>query len=152
MPNYSIFLVNSEFASHYFYRSEILYRFLSKYDVYPIDSVAYKQSRYVTAEIPVQQLMDYLAFCHPGENTFQTGTNKLRLETQSDFAELLIDRSCLQGRSSSFAGAENVLFQYLRRFDSRFFIIEYESEKYGWISPIGKRNKDLNKQLLYSLL
>ncbi|QTM99503.1 sporulation inhibitor of replication protein SirA [Sediminibacillus dalangtanensis] len=152
MPNYSIFLVNSEFANHYYYRSEILYRFLRKFDVYPVDSINYKQSRYVTSEIPVRELMDYLALCHSGENAFEKKGNVLRIEGQSDVAELLIAGTCIYGSSSSFSGAEKLLFQYFRRFNSRFFIIEYDSDNYGWISPIGKRHKDLNTRLLYSLL
>ncbi len=153
MPNYSIFIVNSEFANHYFYRSEILYRFLRKFDVYPRDSITYKQSRYVTSEIPVRELMDYLAFSHSGKSEFEKDGNRLRIKDhRSDVAELLIDLRCIHGFSTSFSAMENLLFQYLRRFDSRFFIIECDSDNYGWISPIGKRHKDLNTRLLYSLL
>ncbi|SDJ70468.1 sporulation inhibitor of replication protein SirA [Sediminibacillus albus] len=152
MPDYSIYWIEEEFHRHYFYRSDVLFRFLKQCHLQPENEILMKQFAYVVHQVPVDRLLKHMKQClAPGRFQFEESRH-ISIQTKGNKLNLFLGDRYLSGSSKSMEAAEEILFQTLRKFDRNFFIIETESEKYGWVSPVHKSYHRLNKQLLYSLL
>ncbi|WP_179107163.1 sporulation inhibitor of replication protein SirA [Sediminibacillus massiliensis] len=150
MLYYSIYWIKEEVSLQYFYRSDILYRFLSECNMYPDKTDMMKQFEYITHPIPAKQLVGHIIKCQAKGVESVTDGRRLKLAGKEQSLELFTAGRFLHGNCGTMDEAETLVFQPLRLFDRNFFVIENETGKFGWISPVTKRNHTLNPQLLYS--
>ncbi|MBM7572124.1 sporulation inhibitor of replication protein SirA [Aquibacillus albus] len=138
MQKYSIFWIEEEFCFHYFYKSEILYRFLNEYLSNASRSDLLAQFKFVTKNIPYHPLMTDIRKYHK---------NKIKIIKNGKDIILLLDNHPLEIQCydrymtvscSSVEIADNVLFQALKAFHPSFFIIENGTTNSGWITPVKK--------------
>lgn len=149
MLRYSVFWIEEEFSYHYFYRAEILYRFLNGWQE-PVKSADYNsQFNYVTRILPVSELISHFSSAGSAISVEKT-SNVLSFHSGRQRLTLSVEERIIHAECEFFQEAEALLFQSLRKFDDNFFAVETSQENYGWISTGKKRNHALNHQLLYS--
>ena len=148
MKEYSIYLIKEEFAKHYYYKSDILYRFLREYHIKQSRKDLVTQFNFITESFPKDSLLSQLL--RQSKNTFNKKRNGgiIELGNKHSFISLHIDEKQIKFRCETLQDAESLLFPVLRRFHPFIFIIDNQYENFGWISPV--RTSYNVEQVLYS--
>ncbi|WP_226087451.1 MULTISPECIES: sporulation inhibitor of replication protein SirA [Mesobacillus] len=143
MRSYQLYLIEDEFASHYFGRERMFYQLFLEYSQanHDLKSIIAKQVKFVTKSIPAlrihqllhQQLSKVKGF-HV-ENGIYIYENK----SNNSSATLKVHERWLELQSHGQVDAETVFFEILRKCESSFLAIDLESNKYGWLKPIKER-------------
>ncbi|MFC4557223.1 sporulation inhibitor of replication protein SirA [Virgibacillus kekensis] len=153
MNHYSIYWIKEEFARHFFYRGDIVYRFIKDYQVNGHRGDLKSQFDYVTREFSCSDIITHIR----KNNT----CSKLSMEVEGDFLKiwskrryisLHIEKKRINFRSEIILDAEETLFPTLRSFHPHLFVMGEDSTNYGWISPVGQEDEDEIRQALYSFL
>lgn len=143
MRNYQIYLIEDEFAMHYYGREKLFFNLFLEY----INSKGYhksilqKQIEYVTKDIPFSKLSMALAerrnptHDHVSENEVyytetKNGTSK---------AALVIGKDYLHLKSEGTYEAETEFFESIRKCESGFLALDFENKHFGWLKPIKER-------------
>lgn len=152
MNEYYVYCIKEEFADYYFYKCDLLYRFLKRFQETKERPDLVDQFNYITIEYPVH----LLTYIHP--NLKETPSikiaqkdNQLHLFTDSGYLVVYLEKNRLIVRCTSLQDAETILFPALKSFYPYLFIIGMNVDEYGWMSPhILKKSFLKEKQILYS--
>lgn len=154
MKKFLIYCIKDEFAEHYYYKSDVLFRFLKSHREKRTRKDFNLQFDYITKDFPdnlIYQLISQLR--HVNSMQFFKHDNHLKLYGDYYDLSLYIYEKQLTIHCQSLYEAEAILFPALRLFHPYLFIIDNHFEEFGWLSP--DKNKFTlteKKQLLYSFL
>jgi hypothetical protein len=150
MKEYKIYWIKEEFARHYYYKSDILYRFLREFhsQKYRVDLVS--QFDFITESFPKDSLT--LQLLRKPQNKLQNEKNIdiVDIKDKHSLISLHIEEKQIKFRCETLQDAETLLFPSLRQFHPFLFIIDDDYENYGWISPVRTSIGYNNEQVLYS--
>ncbi|MDL4839537.1 sporulation inhibitor of replication protein SirA [Aquibacillus rhizosphaerae] len=137
MQKFTIFWVEEEFCYHYYYKSDILYRFFNEYmsNISRMDLLS--QFIYVTRVIPYNHLLTHIKR-HQCTISISKHENRIELRKGEQTLTLYLDKRFVTIECDSVQEADSILFQSLKRFHPSFFIIEQGSSNSGWITPVKK--------------
>ncbi|MBO8155137.1 MAG: sporulation inhibitor of replication protein SirA [Bacillaceae bacterium] len=138
MDKLSLFWLKDDFAFHYYHKSDLLYHFFSQYHSNPFDSVYKKQFQFITRDLPRDQIIQHIK-ARLGSRYF-VHNDKRKIDIQYDYIQLSIE--CYDKEwiihCSSLQEAEIMFFEALRGYHSTFFVVNFEEDQYGWLSPVKK--------------
>ena len=148
MNKYTIYWIKQEIAQHYFFKCDILYRFLTSYQDNKNRQDLSIQYRYITHDFDKSHLAEHIK-AYDDHLSIKTHQNDqgMTLYKNNQYMLLHIDQSYLTCICTSLHDAEDMLFPILRTFHPLFFIISHTENKYGWISPI-TNSKFKDRQVL----
>lgn len=145
---YSIFWIKEEVAQRYFYKSDILYRFLKSYQSNKGRQDLSKQYNYITHNFPEEALIEHIKKNnHSISIKTLSDKQKMTLYKNNQYILLYVYDSHLTFLSKSLHEAEYLLFPILRTFHPLLFIMSHTHINYGWISPV-PNIKYKNRQVL----
>jgi hypothetical protein len=140
---YQLYLIEDEFANHYFGRERMFFKLFleSKTSLGELNQVINKQINYITKPCPAlrihqmihQQLSKMKGF------TYENGTYKVELIGKTSNAKLKIEDSYVLVEADGSYEAEAIFFEVLRKCEPSFLAIDLEHERYGWLKPIRER-------------
>lgn len=143
MRSYQLYLIEDEFASHYFGRERMFYQLFLDYSQANDDlkSIIAKQVNFVTKSIPVLRIHQLLHQQLSKTKGFhvENGTYIYENNTNNSSATLRVHERWMELDSHGQVDAETVFFEILRKCESSFLAIDLESNKYGWLKPIKER-------------
>ncbi|SFA75680.1 Protein of unknown function [Lentibacillus halodurans] len=153
MNHYSIYWIKEEFAHFFYYRSDVLYRFIKSYDSHQNREDLSMQFKYITMDIPENLLISHIMKYHPSHVTTELEANSLKIYEDMRYISLHIEEKRINFRGDIIHDAEDLLFPALRSFQPYFFVVGDHRYDFGWISPVSLgKNKDETGQVLYSYL
>ncbi|MCT2536397.1 sporulation inhibitor of replication protein SirA [Aquibacillus koreensis] len=138
MQKYTIFWVEEEFCYHYYYKSEILYRFFKEYMEQTSRRDLFSQFIYITRVLPYSKLLNHVQMCHKNELKLHMSGKKINIQKDGQYMELHLHKRYMTIYCQSVQVADALLFQPLKVFHPSFFIIENGSFNAGWITPMKK--------------
>ncbi len=147
---YSAFLIERKFAEHYFYRADILFRFIKAYENNPTRDDLARQFAYITNRFPKTFFSHFknnrLISCLKQINDYQ-----LEIHRKNHHVALHLYRRKLRFLCKSIHDADALLFPSLRSHYPYMFIVGEEANDFGWIEPIREQSPFIkNEQVLYS--
>jgi hypothetical protein len=150
MKEYKIYWIKEEFARHYYYKSDILYRFLREFHRQKNRVDLVSQFNFITESFPKDSLTFQLL--RQPKNRLQNEQNIdiVDIENKHSLISLHIEEKQIKFRCETLQDAETLLFPALRQFHPFLFIIDDHYENYGWISPVRTSIGYNNEQVLYS--
>lgn len=150
MYDYSIYWIKQEIASHYFHKSDILYRFFDEYYHNKNRLDLRTQFLYITNNVDKDNILSILKYNVKEDVQLKHNDSIIEIYKNGHFISLHIGKKQLNFRCRSLQDAEVILFPLLRLIHPLFFVVGHRDQNYGWISPIKfPRNIDRN-QVLYS--
>lgn len=152
MECYYIFWIKEEFAYHYFYKNEILFRFLRMHQNNTNRTDLSTQYRHITYRFSKQKLIAHLKASSPHNISIETEQNEINIyhsEKQQSITLHIHDKH-LEFYTESLHDAEELLFKALRLFQPLLFIMHKNTEQFGWISPVLNTYEFKNSPRLYS--
>ncbi|WP_284140046.1 MULTISPECIES: sporulation inhibitor of replication protein SirA [unclassified Virgibacillus] len=148
MQSYSIYWIKEEFAVHYFYKSDLLYRFLKAYEQDKEREDYALQYEFITNEFDADLILSHLR----DNIEVQKRSNAHQLSTDSRCLTLHMRKKQIKFQCQTIHEAENMLFPFLRQVHPYLFVIGNNPVRYGWISPSLLNSKHIAEEVLYSYL
>jgi hypothetical protein len=143
MRSYQLYLIEDEFASHYFGRERMFYQLFLEYSRANSDlkTIISKQVDFVTKPIPVLRIHQLLHQQLSKVKGFKVEDGKYIFENKNSLtsATLKVHDRWLELESHGQVDAETVFFEILRKCETSFLAIDLASNKYGWLKPIKER-------------
>lgn len=141
MRSYQLYLIEDEFASHYFGRERMFYQLFLEYSRANSDlkTIISKQVDFVTKPIPVLRIHQLLHQQLSKVKGFKVEDGKYIFENSLTSATLKVHDRWLELESYGPVDAETVFFEILRKCETSFLAIDLASNKYGWLKPIKER-------------
>lgn len=151
MNEYLVFWIKEEFAFHYFYKNDVLYRFLVLYQKNKDRQDLLTQYDHITNVLPKHTIISHLKRFHPNRVSSKYHSNQLEINYETQHLTLYVYKKHLRFYCKTLQDAEELLFPTLRLFQPFLFVMGKKSRgDYGWISPVTKKRKYNNGQVLYS--
>ncbi|WP_079508604.1 sporulation inhibitor of replication protein SirA [Mesobacillus jeotgali] len=140
MRSYQLYLIEDEFASHYFGRERMFYQLFLEYSQARGDlkSIISKQVDFVTRPIPALRIHQLLHQQLSKAQGFyvDNGTYVYDNKSNKGSATLRVHERWLELDSLGKVDTETIFFEILRKCESSFLAIDLASSKYGWLKPI----------------
>lgn len=146
MRHYYIYLIEEEFASHYFGRESKMYHLFQDYQWTSSSSehstLLEKQISYITKPIPTMFIEKLIKTHLYNRKDYERIENihKLSPKGNRSYSSLLVKDPYLELNSSGSFEAETMFFEVLRKFNPCFLAMDFQAERYGWLNPIKERN------------
>lgn len=140
---YQLYLIEDEFASHYFGRERMFFQLFQENEMSHGDLkyIVNKQVQYVTKPIPAlrvhqvvhQQLAKMKGF------QIEEGTYQLELSGKIGCAKMRVDEGMISLEAEGSFEAETAFFEVLRKCEPSFLAVDLDHNKFGWLKPIKER-------------
>jgi len=143
--HYYIYLIEEEFASHYFGRESKIYHLFQDFHWTTIHNkhsdVIGKQVNYITKPVPTLFIHQLLGTHLMNRKDYQKlhHIHKIELKGNRGDATLIVKETHLELSSDGSYEAETIFFEVLRKFDPCFLAMDLKAERYGWLNPIKER-------------
>jgi hypothetical protein len=140
---YQLYLIEDEFASHYFGREKMFYQLFQEIDHLEgeLKMIVKKQINYITKSIPSLHIHKLLHQRLGKSKDFQikNGTYYIEKSGSGNLAQLeVFDRFILVQAKGGY-DSETVFFEVLRQCETSFLAIDFNHQRFGWLKPIKER-------------
>ncbi|WP_167751294.1 sporulation inhibitor of replication protein SirA [Lentibacillus salicampi] len=151
MNHYAIYWVKEEFAHFFYYRSDILCRFIKSYYRNPNREDLKRQFQYITMDMPESLLVSHIMKHQSPHVGFKNENGLLYIHEGTNMISLHIEQKRINFRGDIIHDAEGLLFPALRTYQPYFFVVGDQPYDFGWISPVLQlKGHDKSGQVLYS--
>lgn len=142
MRSYQIYLIEDEFARHYFGREKIFFNLFLEY-IQSSDwhkDILQKQIEYITKKIPANNVHFSLEQSLQRKQGYltQNGVYYLKTKSNSKAAVYIQEHSIILKAEGDF-DAETTFFECIRKCEASFLALDFENKRYGWLKPIKER-------------
>ncbi|MRX70697.1 sporulation inhibitor of replication protein SirA [Bacillus lacus] len=143
---YYIYLIEEEFATHYYGRESKMYQlfkdYLWKNNLFNFFQLIERQVYYITKPIPENQLKQLLTMqlSFRKEYSCVNNVHKLVLPGNRGSSTLILKDRHIELSTNGSYEAETIFFELLRKFDSCFLAMDFQNNRYGWLKPLKERN------------
>jgi hypothetical protein len=143
MRVYQLYLIEDEFANHYFGRERMFFDlfFESKNTFGELNLILQKQIQYITKPIPALRIhqMIHQQLSKMKGYLAQNGSYYVELAGKTSNARLKIEDKYVTVEADGSYEAEAIFFEVLRKCETSFLAIDVEHHRYGWLKPIKER-------------
>ncbi|MBN6887327.1 sporulation inhibitor of replication SirA [Cytobacillus horneckiae] len=141
MRTYQLYLIEEQFASHYFGREQMFFRLFQEYERSSGDlySILQRQIYFITKEIPkykVQQDM-FQELLIKQDMVFDE--HAYYISQKRSNAKLEVGDRFITLEASGNFEAETIFFEVLRKSESSYLAIDLSHNRFGWLKPIKER-------------
>lgn len=144
MRNYQLYLIDNEFARHYFGRELMFYNLFKDYSeaLGEKKSILSKQIDYITKPIPCLKLQQYIRKYLQKNKDFreENGVYFFKNKKIGTSSLELFEKKITIKANGTF-DAETLFFEALRKYESSYpyLAIDLDNRRYGWLKPIKER-------------
>lgn len=143
MRKYQLYLIEDEFASHYFGRERIFFHLFkeNRQAVGELKHITDKQIGYITKPLPVLRIHQLLHKQLEKSNSLraENGLYTIELNNRTSRANLAVKETYILIEADGGYEAETAFFEVLRKCEASFLAVDLENDKYGWLKPIKER-------------
>lgn len=142
MREYQIYLIEEEFASHYFGRERMFFELFEEYEKTSgkLKNIIASQIQYITKPISSLRLHQNIHLEMQQNVHFKMDKSGYYIVNgKKSSATLHINDRYLSMESSGSYDAETMFFEVLRKHEGSFLAIDMEHIRYGWLKPIKER-------------
>ncbi|MFD2443651.1 sporulation inhibitor of replication protein SirA [Bacillus sp. CGMCC 1.16607] len=143
MRVYQLYLIEDEFANHYFGRERMFFELFleSEQSSGKLKLIINKQINYITKPIPALRIhqMIHQELSKVKGYSAKNGFYEVALPGKTSGATLVISDKYVTVTADGSYEAEAIFFEVLRKCEPSFLAIDTECGRYGWLKPIKER-------------
>ena len=143
MRKYQLYLIEEEFASHYFGRERIFFHLFmeNRRAAGELKAITDLQISYVTKPMPVLRIHQLLHKQLEKTNSFIAKNGHYIVETthKTSRAVLSVRETYILIEAEGGFEAETTFFEVLRKCEASFLAMDLDNNKVGWLRPIKER-------------
>lgn len=145
---YNVYSMKRKVAHHFYYKSDLLFSFLKAYNKKSCKEVLMNQFSYVTNNIEVRKIINYIKHISDYVQTTEIHPNYFQISNGAKSVYMHVLETHFIIKCDSIYDAEELLFEPLRLFPSHLFVVHAEKHIYGWISTLRNAHSRKSKQTL----
>jgi hypothetical protein len=140
---YQLYLIEDEFAAHYFGRERMFFQLFQEHEVSngELKHITKRQIHYITKHLQtlkIHQLIQKQLGMLKGFKS-EHGTYTIELSGKLSTAKLEVQENRVLVEAMGNYDAETVFFEVLRKCETSFLAIDMEHQRFGWLKPIKER-------------
>lgn len=142
MRTYQLYLIEDEFASHYFGRERMFFQLFEEhhYSFGSMKDILSKQIHFITKPIPTLRLHQHLNQQLQRMKDFRVEKGTYYIDNgKISSAKLDVFDKYIRLEASGSYDAETIFFEILRKNESSYLAIDLSHHRYGWLKPIKER-------------
>lgn len=139
---YQLYLIDDEFASHYFGREKMFFDLFAEYNESfgELKNILKKQIQFITKPLSTLRLQQYILQQLGKNQDFEHKQGIYYIQNGNvSSAKLEIFEKHITLHAFGSYEAETLFFEVLRKSESSFLAIDLVHERYGWLRPIKER-------------
>ncbi|MFZ7943666.1 sporulation inhibitor of replication protein SirA [Neobacillus sp. 19] len=143
MRKYQLYLIEDEFAAHYFGRERLFFQLFREHQTAAgeLKFITQKQISYITKRVEVLKIHQLIQKQLGKIKGFRAdhGAYTISLSGKLSTARLEVFQDVITVEAEGSYEAETAFFEVLRKCESSFLALDLEHERYGWLKPIKER-------------
>ncbi|WP_042356173.1 sporulation inhibitor of replication protein SirA [Bacillus rubiinfantis] len=143
MRKYQLYLIEDEFATHYFGRERLFFQLFHEHqNAYgELKFITKKQIDYITKKLEVLRLHQLIQKQLGRMKGFRAERGAYTIETSGKLSRATCEiyQECIMIEAQGSYEAETAFFEVLRKGEASFLAIDLEHERFGWLKPIKER-------------
>lgn len=143
MRNYQLYLIEDEFAAHYFGRERMFLQLFQEHENASgkLEFIIKKQISFITKKVEVLKIHQLIQKQLGKIKGFKAehGTYTIELSGKLSTAKLEVFQDLVTVEAQGSFEAETAFFEVLRRCESSFLALDLEHQQVGWLKPIKER-------------
>ncbi|WP_188205890.1 sporulation inhibitor of replication protein SirA [Alkalibacillus aidingensis] len=143
MYQYSLYFFKSIYAVHFYYKVDILYRFLSQYHYGKLqDRSSLKQVGFVLEEINIEEITQHFLSHHLDyviERSVNQECHELTIKGNGQEMKVVQNGYAIDVYADSLIDADQLFFRYIKEYHPYVFVVNFEAQECGWILPLAKK-------------
>jgi hypothetical protein len=140
---YQLYLIEDEFAAHYFGRERMFFHLFQEHDKADgeLKFITKKQISYITKTVEVLKIHQLIQKQLGKKKEFRAerGTYSFELSGKLSRAKLQVFQDLITVETTGSYEAETVFFEVLRKCESSFLALDMDHQRFGWLKPIKER-------------
>jgi len=141
--NYQLYLIEDEFAAHYFGRERMFFKLFQEHHRADgeLKFIINKQITYITKSLEVLKIHQLIQKQLGKKKGFlaEHGTYSIELSGKLSTAKLRVFQDLITIEASGSYEAETIFFEVLRKCESSFMALDLDHQRFGWLKPIKER-------------
>ncbi|GEN45010.1 sporulation inhibitor of replication protein SirA [Alkalibacillus haloalkaliphilus] len=141
MYQYSLYFFKPTYAIHFYYKVDVLYRFLDQYRKGKYtDDTTQRQVSFVLEYVILNDVYEHLTsqkFSHKLD--VKAENNELIIKSDSLDMKAVRNGYAIDVYANSLIDADQLFFQYIKEFHPYVFVVNFDSRECGWILPLAKK-------------
>ncbi|WP_066369798.1 sporulation inhibitor of replication protein SirA [Neobacillus fumarioli] len=143
MRKYQLYLIEDEFAAHFFGRERLFYKLFKEHEDAKgeLKFIIDKQITYITKKLEVLKIHKLIQQQLGKTKGFKAdhGAYVIELNGKLSTAKLNIFQEMITVEAHGSYDAETAFFEVLRKSEASFLAIDLEHKRCGWLKPIKER-------------
>ncbi|MFP5111362.1 sporulation inhibitor of replication protein SirA [Bacillaceae bacterium C204] len=143
MRKYQLYLIEDEFATHYFGRERLFFQLFQENHKAKgeFKFITQKQISYITKKVEVLKVHQLIQKQLGKIKGFkaENGAYSIELSGKLSTAKLEVFQDLITIEAQGSYEAETAFFEVLRKCESSFLALDLEHQRYGWLKPIKER-------------
>lgn len=140
---YQLYLIEDEFATHYFGRERLFFQLFLEHQKAngELKFITQKQISYITKKVEVLKIHQLIQKQLGKIKGFKAehGAYSIELSGKLSTAKLEVFQDLITIDAQGSYEAETAFFEVLRKCESSFLALDLEHQRYGWLKPIKER-------------
>jgi hypothetical protein len=140
---YQLYLIEDEFASHYFGRERMFFQLFHEKErsLGDLTYILDKQINYITKPIPALRIHQRIhqRLGKMKEFKVEDGVYSIELNSKLSLALMKVLDGMITVEATGNYEAETIFFEVLRKCEPCFIAVDLEHERFGWLKPIKER-------------
>ncbi len=143
LRRYQIYLIEDEFAAHYFGKERMFHQLFHEYENSngDLSHLLKRQIQFITKPIPIFRLQQMIEQKLRRNKHFHEdkGIYYLNMHNGKSTAELTVNQHMMTLFANGTLEAETIFFECIRQCEDSFLAIDLHNERFGWLKPIKER-------------
>lgn len=142
MRIYQLYLIDDEFASHYFGRENMFFQLFKEYkDSFgEMQRILARQIQFISKPIPSIRVHQSIHQHLHKKKGYETNKGRYYMESgRNSYAILEVMDRFIELKAEGNFEAETIFFEVLRKNERSFLAIDLLNERCGWLKPIKER-------------
>lgn len=143
MRKYQLYLIEDEFAAHYFGRERLFYQLFQEHQMADgeLKFITKKQISYITKRVEALKIHQLIQKQLGRIKGFKAehGSYLIELSGKLSTAKLEVFQELITVEAEGSYEAETAFFEVLRKCEASFLALDLDHQRYGWLKPIKER-------------
>ncbi|WP_162297828.1 sporulation inhibitor of replication protein SirA [Halalkalibacillus sediminis] len=135
MYQYSLFLFRQSYAEYFYFKIDLLYRFLNS----DSQSTVFQQQReLVLDQVKLIDVYRLLNAHFPEEMSVDIGKQVIIMNSVGQEVKIVMNDYSMDVYAPSILEADEWFFKYIKSLHPHIFVVNFTSQDYGWMLPLSK--------------
>ncbi|MET3682226.1 hypothetical protein ABID56_000305 [Alkalibacillus flavidus] len=144
MYQYSLYFFEPDYAYHFYYKVDVLYRFIKEQLHEPQTDTSKRQADHILVKPDCHLVIDQLLTEEMDKSYLELANDQFELKNSDGNITVQQHGYALTVFAPSLLEADAIVFEAIKRCYRYTFVVNFQTEECGWVLPLTNRSFELN--------